>query len=248
MRERFFSMCMAVVFAFCGFKIAETERTLTRLEDGVLRLHILADSDETDDQIRKLLVRDTLIEHAGQWLENAADRSQAEHSISTHLCDIERIAEETLLANGCKDSVQAVLCETDFPSRTYGDVTLPAGRYQTLRVEIGAAKGQNWWCVMYPSLCLPAASRIVASDESEYQQMRENFDASVCDMTLSPEKYEVRLKCVELWRGIKRYVTKKLADAKDIAVIPEGNDTEAEHPAAMHPECRTFPCEAVPDK
>ena len=92
--------------------------------------------------------------------------------------------------------------QTAFPARTYGDVTLPEGDYQALRVEIGAAAGQNWWCVMYPAMCIPAAA--VPAEEM--------LDAEAYELAANPEKYEVRLKCVELYRAVSKWVTQKMTE------------------------------------
>lgn len=187
-------------------RVGETASSLKQLEDGVLRLHILADSDSTQDQFNKLLVRDALLKRSAEWSLSASDRTEMETTLTENLPLIEEIAEETLRAAGCTDAVTATLCAMEFPARTYGDVTLPAGEYQALRLTIGSGDGQNWWCVMYPSLCVPAAS-----EETEPSETLETyFDDTVCEMTTDPESYEVRLKCVELIRAISDWVTDKL--------------------------------------
>lgn len=169
-------------------------RRLEQLRGSVLRLHILADSDSERDQQLKLKVRDALL--TSGILDGADDLEAAEKLASAKLPDIERIAEETLRSNGCEAPVTAELADVDFDERTYGDITMPAGRYRALRVKIGSAQGHNWWCVMYPPLCIPAACEVTDDNEKEH----ELFSDDELDIMYNPEKYEVRFA---VWDKIK---------------------------------------------
>ena len=159
---------------------------LDRLRGSVLRLHILAESDSERDQTLKLRVRDALLESG--ILDGADSLAEAEAIAADRLPDIERIAETVLRANGCELPVEAELADTEFDVRTYGDITMPAGTYRALRVKIGSAQGHNWWCVMYPSLCVPAACEVTDDKQTEL----ERFDDEELDIIYEPEKYEVR--------------------------------------------------------
>lgn len=194
-------MLIILLLAGAAVNIGQTGSALSEIEHSVIRLHILASSDSTADQTQKLLVRDALLEHASAWIPADADFSAGCEALRTRLPDIQRTAEQTLRAAGCEDTVTVSLTESAFPARQYGDVTLPEGQYQALRVEIGAAEGQNWWCVMYPALCIPAAS-VSAEDV---------LDADAYALVSNPEEYEVRLKCVELCRAVTRWVKSKTA-------------------------------------
>ena len=169
-------------------------RNLDRLRGSVLRLHILADSDSERDQQLKLNVRDALLESG--ILEGADSLSEAENIAEEKLSDIERIAEAVLRANGCELDVEAELADTEFDVRTYGDITMPSGTYRALRVKIGSAEGHNWWCVMYPSLCVPVASEITDNKQAELDA----FDDEQLDIMYKPEKYEIRFA---IWDKIK---------------------------------------------
>lgn len=169
-------------------------RNLDRLRGSVLRLHILADSDSERDQQLKLNVRDALLESG--ILEGADSLSEAENIAEEKLSDIERIAEAVLRANGCELDVEAELADTEFDVRTYGDITMPSGTYKALRVKIGSAEGHNWWCVMYPSLCVPVASEITDNKQAELDA----FDDEQLDIMYKPEKYEIRFA---IWDKIK---------------------------------------------
>ena len=161
-------------------------RRLDRLRGSVLRLHILAESDRDRDQQLKLYVRDALLESG--ILGEADSLAEAESIAAERLPDIERIAETVLRANGCELPVEAELADTEFDVRTYGDITMPAGTYRALRVKIGSAQGHNWWCVMYPSLCVPAACEVTDDKQEEL----EKFGDEELDILYEPEKYEIR--------------------------------------------------------
>ena len=169
-------------------------RRLEQLRGSVLRLHILAESDSERDQQLKLKVRDALL--TSGVLDGADDLKSAENIASAKLPEIERIAEDTLRENGCSLPVSAELADVEFDERTYGDITMPAGEYRALRVKIGSAQGHNWWCVMYPPLCLPAACEVTDDKEKEC----EIFDDDELDIMYHPEKYEVRFA---IWDKIK---------------------------------------------
>ncbi len=172
-------------------------RNLDRLRGSVLRLHILADSDSERDQTLKLRVRDALLESG--VLDGASSLAEAEAAAAEKLPEIERIAETVLRANGCDLPVEAELADTEFDTRTYGDITMPAGTYRALRVKIGSAQGHNWWCVMYPALCVPAACEVTDDKETEL----ECFDEAELDIMHEPEKYEIRFA---IWDKIKELI------------------------------------------
>lgn len=145
-----------------------------------LRLHVIANSDDPEDQRLKLLVRDALLETYG-----GAEATSKEEACSRLLAmgpELQAAAERTLRENGSDDPVVLEAGEFDFPDRTYGSETFPAGRYTALRVVIGAGEGQNWWCVMFPPLCVIDDGSGVRYDE---------------DGTLA-----FRSWIAEIWRGI----------------------------------------------
>lgn len=161
---------------------------LERLRGSVLRLHILANSDSEEDQRLKLLVRDALLEQSPEIFGESDSLMEAEIAAAEKLPEIERIAKKTLAENGCICDVKATLSDAYFDERVYGDITMPAGKYRALRVEIGEAEGHNWWCVMYPPLCIPAVSDIICDEE----ETEENFDEDERDILYHPGKYRIR--------------------------------------------------------
>lgn len=182
-------------------------RKLDELRGSVLRLHILANSDSERDQQLKLRVRDELLKSG--IFGGASDLAEAEAVASEKIKDIERMAERVLRRSGCTDEVTAELADTDFDERTYGDITMPAGRYKALRIKIGKAEGHNWWCVMYPPLCLPAAceaaddaDKAVGTVEVDKTEEDKHFDGKELDILKHPKKYRVRFAIWDKMRGL----------------------------------------------
>lgn len=191
-------------------------RRLDSLRNSVLRLHILADSNTEYAQSLKLKVRDGLLE--ANIFRNAATLAEAELTAAENLDIIEEKAEEILRENGCYLPVSAELADVVFDERVYEDITMPAGEYRALRVKIGSAQGKNWWCVMYPPLCLPAAceeketENIEKSDDAE-----EFFTKEEKDILHYPEKYEVRFA---VWDKIKELIDKYTVQSDEKEINP----------------------------
>ena len=128
------------------------------LYDKVIRLHVIAASDSEEDQSLKLTVRDAILDSVTEYTKDCTDKEQAENIILSHVEDIKEKAELTLRESGSSLSVSVVLGQESYPTREYDSVRLPAGEYTSLRVMLGDAEGQNWWCVLFPPLCTSYAS------------------------------------------------------------------------------------------
>ena len=157
----------------------------------------MADSDAPADQAVKLKVRDAVLKEAAPWYEGAQSRAQAESAIQAHLPDIIQTANQTLRANGFAPNAQAKLCDTYFPTRTYGSMALPAGTYRALQITIGSGEGKNWWCVVFPALCLPAAE---PTDEALLP-----LTPAQRELVEHPEEHRVAFKVVE-WLEYLRHL------------------------------------------
>ena len=131
------------------------------LQEGMLRLHVVADSDSEEDQAIKLQVRDAVIQALEEDLNRVGTKEQAQALISSRLDKLEKVANNVLRNAGVSDRAMVTLTREAYDTRDYDTFTLPAGVYDSLRVTIGSGQGQNWWCVVFPSLCLPAASEEV---------------------------------------------------------------------------------------
>lgn len=129
------------------------------LNEQLLRLHVVAASDSEADQSIKLQVRDAVIASISEDLAEIGDFKQAELYIRENLPKIEKIANDALKALGCEDTAVVTLREEVFDTRIYDTFSLPAGVYEALRITIGEGRGKNWWCVVFPTLCVPATTQ-----------------------------------------------------------------------------------------
>jgi stage II sporulation protein R len=137
-----------------------------RIYDEVIRLHVLANSDSEADQANKLAVRDAILSAYREEL-TALTRDEAEARIESLLPAIRQLAEQTLIARGAPAPVTVTFTDEMYPERVYGELHFPAGTYRSLRVLIGEGSGQNWWCVLFPPLCVGAAAEEVAISAPE---------------------------------------------------------------------------------
>lgn len=137
------------------------------LYDNIIRLHVLANSDSESDQALKLKVRDGILDTVSDVLDGVCDRTEAEVILCDNLALIEHAANGVLDELGSEYTATVTLTKEAYPTREYEGFTLPAGTYTSLRVLIGAAKGQNWWCVLYPKLCVTSERAATVIDETE---------------------------------------------------------------------------------
>ncbi len=177
-------------------------KTLYSIENEVLRMHILANSDSDEDQALKLCVRDRLLENSEELFGGCETLEEMRACANQKKQEINSIALDVIHEKGYDYSVNTEVVNMEFDNREYGDITMPAGTYDAVRVTIGDAKGKNWWCVMYPPLCLPAAQEV----ETDKNVAENYFDEKQMDIMKSPEKYQVKFKCVEWFTGIKEAV------------------------------------------
>lgn len=158
-----FLLCLYVFISANGYVSAVSED----LSQAVFRLHVIANSDTDEDQQLKLKVRDKLLEYMNTICANCTTKAEAISIAEEHKEDFQNIAEKTIKENGFDYPVKININNFYFPTKNYGDISLPAGYYDALRVEIGNTSGQNWWCVMFPSLCFIDVSSGVVDDEAK---------------------------------------------------------------------------------
>lgn len=184
------ALVAAVFVSSAGFG-----KACERVRGEVVRLHILANSDNEEDQRVKLLVRDALLERGGELFSGEVSKENAEKCLAENADSLKETALSVLRDNGFDYGVDIRLVEEYFTTRTYGDYTLPAGRYSAIKVLLGNAEGHNWWCVMFPPLCLPAAS-----EKAEIDTVLGEDGAHLIE---SGSKYEIRFKIVEIIESLK---------------------------------------------
>jgi stage II sporulation protein R len=173
--------------------IMEFKKNLGNIESNVLRLHIIANSDSEQDQSLKLMVRDGILSGYSEIFENSDGIDEIVKTAKEHLSEIEKTAEKIIRENGFFYDVSCEVVKMDFDKKDYENFTMPKGFYNALRIKIGSAEGKNWWCVMYPPLCVPATTE---ADLSEYLTEEE------IDIITNPKRYEVRFKCVEIYEKL----------------------------------------------
>ena len=152
-----------------------------QLENSIFRLHVIANSDSEEDQNLKYIVRDKLIEYMNEISADAENKEEAMKIANDHSDNFYKIAKQTIEENGYDYDVKVEIGNFAFPTKTYGDISIPAGFYDALRVKIGSAEGQNWWCVMFPPLCFVNVSSGIVPDESK----------EILEEELSHEEYSI---------------------------------------------------------
>lgn len=135
----------------------------------LLRFHVIANSDSTQDQNVKLEVKEAIISYLKPYLKDASSKTDAMDIIREQLDSLNLVAEDILSKNGFSYSAKSSLSSATFPIKVYGDITLPPGEYDALRIELGKADGQNWWCIMFPQLCFVDATYSVVPEDSKKQ-------------------------------------------------------------------------------
>ena len=171
------------------------------IAEEIIRFHVLANSDSTQDQALKLRVKDTLVKSLSPFLQDADTIDEARIILSGKLSYIQKIAEDTILQNGYHYSVAVSLENCYFPLKIYGDYTFPQGTYEALRVQIGEAEGKNWWCVMFPPLCFVDETYSIVDTDSQtklkHLLTEEEYD------TLINQKTPIKIK-FKLWEDLKK--------------------------------------------
>lgn len=164
--------------------------------DSVVRLHVLANSDSEEDQALKLCVRDSILERSSAIVAGCCDRDSAVEALSGRLEELRQVALEVVRAKGYDYDVTVLLDYEDYPTKSYESVCFPAGRYMSLRVCIGEADGANWWCVLFPNLCLGAADR--KSSEDAFVQVGLTPEQYKIVTESDGAKYKLRFRFLEL--------------------------------------------------
>ncbi len=187
---------LAAGIAAMGWNLAQVGQQREGLTQSVLRLHIVADSDDPQDQAVKLAVRDALVSEYGQTLSQAESLEQAQELAGRLLPRMLDTARQTAATQGCTLPITGEVGELSFPAVSYEGYTLPAGEYQAVRIQLGEGEGHNWFCVLYPAVCLDSS---VALEEGMSSQQKE--------MLTHPEDYEIRFALLDGLMALWNWVT-----------------------------------------
>ena len=185
---------LALIISLCATGIlteAKVTEVQKKMADEVFRFHVLANSDSEKDQALKMKVKEKVIDYMKEELPESESVEMTKAWAKNHLAEIEAMAEDALQKEGCIDTVKAEVTTCYFPDKTYGDITFPKGEYEALRIEIGAAKGQNWWCVLYPNLCFIDAVHAVVADEGK-EELKEVLDEEEYEMVTATSKFKIK--------------------------------------------------------
>lgn len=186
------SVCISTVICMI-ISIIPFNARCKNISDEVLRLHILANSDSKSDQALKLKIRDRVLKYTSPMYQNADNKRAAEKLTDINLQSIANIAKDEIVKNGYNYSVKAEIKHMYFDTRYYDKVTMPSGFYNALRITIGKGEGHNWWCVMYPSMCVGSSA--------DYNSLKENTNSDEYNL-LTEDKYDFKFKTVEYFEKI----------------------------------------------
>lgn len=167
------SFLLFIYTTICAMSYAQS--VSSDIAESVFRLHVIANSDSQEDQDLKYVVRDNLLSYMNEICKNTTNKEEAIKIAKQHENDFKQIALQTIREQGFSYDVNVRIGNFEFPTKHYGDISLPAGFYDALRVEIGEAKGQNWWCVMFPPLCFVDVSSGIVPEESK-ELMQDNLN------------------------------------------------------------------------
>lgn len=196
--DRFWILCAASIICFLFWVILVRSQTQAietiqqGIADEIIRFHVLANSDSEEDQALKMQVKEAVIKFLETQLEGAENIEETRKLIQEHIPDIKETAERVVQAEGYDYPVTVKLEPYEFPIKTYGDCTFPAGTYEALRVCIGKAEGKNWWCVVFPNLCFADTVHAVLPEE-EKQELKNVLTEEEYDCLLDG-KAKVKIK------------------------------------------------------
>ena len=199
---------MVILILLCAFILVSAmsyvEAVSTNISDSVFRLHVIANSDTVEDQNLKYKVRDALIKYMNEISKECTSKDEVINLAKDHSDDFYLVAKQVIKDNGYNYDVKINIGNFDFPTKKYGDISFPAGNYDALRVEIGNASGQNWWCVMFPPLCFVDVTSGVVPDDSK-SMIRDNLsdeEYSIISDSSSPD-IQFKFSLIEMFQNFK---------------------------------------------
>ncbi len=204
MRKKEWFVLIACIFCIACSALFSFGEECSFIRENTLRLHILANSDSPADQALKLKIRDAVLSCSGELFSGCDTRQKMISAAQKQLPKIQQVAEQTALHNGYELPVTVSVTDMFFETRRYDHVILPAGTYTAVRIELGAAAGKNWWCVLYPPLCVSAAQTGFTEEEAQISDSLLQQDAL--------PRYRARLAVVEWWETLCRWAKEKGAD------------------------------------
>ena len=196
-------LLLLILFIFIS-AISYVSAVSNNIANGVFRLHVIANSDSPEDQNLKYIVRDELIKYMNTLAKDCTSKQEVIEIAQNNISNFENIAKKTIRDNGFNYNVTVEIGNFDFPTKTYGDITLPAGTYDSLKIKIGKSEGQNWWCVMFPPLCFVDVTTGIVPEESK-KEMKEAMPEEEYSLISNTNNSEVnfKFKLIEFFENIK---------------------------------------------
>ena len=208
-KKPIFITIIAFVFFLIFSAYSYASSISSDLSKSVFRLHVIANSDSDEDQSLKLQVRDKLLDYMNSITANVSSKDDAIKIAQDHQKDFQIIAEQTILDKGYSYPVTVEIGNYEFPTKHYGDITLPSGYYDALRVKIGDACGHNWWCVMFPPLCFVDVTSGIVPDSSK-EQLKENMSSEDYSIISNDNSVtEFKFKIVEVFKNFNTRLANK---------------------------------------
>ncbi len=178
------------------------------LENSIIRLHVLANSDSAEDQALKLRVRDRILKDGRELFKNAKSEEEARRILSENRDFLENSARDEIFSAGYDYPVALNMGKYDFPMKVYENYAFPSGEYEAVRVEIGKAEGQNWWCVMFPPLCFVDGT---VDEKKAEETLRSALTADEFDVISASGGVDLRFKVVDVFQSSFKAVKTALA-------------------------------------
>lgn len=190
-------LTLFILYVFiCAFSYTST--VCSNISNNIFRLHVIANSDTEDDQNLKYIVRDNIIDYINSISSNVSSKEDVILLAKSNIEKIEEIAVQTIQENGYDYSAKVSIGNFSFPTKQYGDITLPPGYYDALRIEIGKASGQNWWCVMFPPLCFVDVTSGIVPEESKEVMKTNLLDEEFDLISKNTTNVKVKFKIIEV--------------------------------------------------
>ena len=207
--KKYFIIFILLFLYVMLYSFSYANNVVSDLSNSLFRLHVIANSNSKEDQNLKYLVRDELISYMNTLCSNVSSKEQAIAIANEHLDDFQKIANEVISKNGFNYSAKVQIGNFAFPTKTYGDISLPAGYYDALKVELGKAEGKNWWCVMFPSLCFVDINNGIVPEESKEELQSSLLEEDYNLISSNNSEYKLKFKIVELFEISKIFTAKK---------------------------------------
>lgn len=183
---------LSVLINFAGFS-----RQCEGINEKIIRFHIIANSDSERDQKLKLAIRDKILQATPDYFKISKNIDETAENLNSNLENLTKIAKDEINSQGFDYPVKAEICNMYFQPRKYDKIMLPGGNYRALRITIGSGKGKNWWCVIFPPMCLPAAE-----ETAEIENVLDDKESEIVE---NEHKYEVKFKILDIFNRIKNW-------------------------------------------